>query len=84
MSNDAYNSKFDDFIAVPLTSNLKLRDHTLLVTNKELESGRLIVDSKAKVDKIFSVEKSLVRKKIGRVKKDTYENIKRMIMEIIN
>lgn len=63
MSNDSYNSKSDDFIAIPLTSNLKLRDHTLLVTSKELESGKLIVESKAKVDRIFSIEKSLVRKK---------------------
>ena len=83
MSNDAYNKKFADFIAIPLTSNMKLRYHTVVITSAELETGKLIVDSRAKVDKVFSVERSLVRKKIGRVKKSVYENLKQILFEII-
>lgn len=83
MSNDVYNKKFADFIAIPLTSNMKLRYHTVVITNAELETGKLIVDSRAKVDKVFSVEQSLVRKKIGRVKKSVYENLKQILFEII-
>ncbi len=83
MSNDSYNKKFKDFIAVPLTSNLKLRDHTILVTNKDLESGKLIVDSQAKIDKIFSIEKSLVRKRIGKITRETHQHIKEMFLKII-
>lgn len=84
MSNDLYNKKFDDFIAIPLTSNMKLRNYTIVVTNRELESGRLIVDSQAKVDKIFSIEQSLIRKKIGRVKIKVYENLRQILFEIIS
>ena len=83
MSNDAYNKKFADFIAIPLTSNMKLRYHTVVITSAELETGKLIVDSRAKVDKVFSVEQSLVRKKIGRVKKSVHENLKQILFEII-
>jgi mRNA-degrading endonuclease toxin of MazEF toxin-antitoxin module len=83
MSNDVCNRKFADFIAIPLTSNMKLRYHTVVITSAELETGKLIVDSRAKVDKVFSVQQSLVRKKIGRVKKSVYEKLKQILFEII-
>lgn len=83
MSNDEYNKSFADFIAVPLTSNMKIKNNTLLITTAELESGRLIVNSQAKVDTIFSVEQSLIRKKIGRIKKTVHEDLKKILLKII-
>jgi mRNA interferase MazF len=73
LSNDKYNRSSEDFVAVPLTSNLKLRDYAILITRNELESGKLIVDSKVKVDRIFSVSQRLVRMKIGRIRVDVHE-----------
>ncbi len=83
MSNDDYNKKFSDFIAIPLTSNLKLRDHALLITNRQMETGVLKADSKAKVDKISSIDKETIIKKIGRINKDTYNELKKMLLSII-
>ncbi len=83
LSRDSYNRRSGDFIAVPLTSNLKLRDHTLLITNDDLESGRLVVDSKAKVDRVFSVSQSLVRMKVGRVKTETHQKMARMLVGLV-
>ena len=83
MSNEVYNKRFVDFVAIPLTSNMKLKGYTVIITSAELESGKLIVDSQAKVDKIFSVEQSLIRKKIGRVKKAVHEDLKKILFEII-
>ena len=70
LSNDKYNGRSEDFVAVPLTSNLRLRDYAMLITNNELESGGLIVDSKAKVDMVCSVSQRLVRTKIGRIRSE--------------
>lgn len=83
ISNNEYNKNSTDFIAVPLTTNLQLKEYTLLITNRELEKGRLIVDSKVKVDKIFSVERKLVKMTIGRVKKGIHDEIKNMIFKLI-
>ena len=83
MSNEVYNKRFVDFVAIPLTSNMKLKGYTVIITSAELESGKLIVDIQAKVDKIFSVEQSLIRKKIGRVKKAVHEDLKKILFEII-
>ncbi|MDE1853437.1 MAG: type II toxin-antitoxin system PemK/MazF family toxin [Thaumarchaeota archaeon] len=84
MSKDSYNSRSGDFIAVPLTSNLKAKGYTLLITNKELESGNLVVDSKAKVDRIFSVSQSLVRMTVGKVKTETYQSLVRILVGLVS
>jgi mRNA-degrading endonuclease toxin of MazEF toxin-antitoxin module len=83
LSNNGYNRKFEDFIAVPLTTNLSLREYSIVVTNNNLENGRLIIDSSIKVDRIFSVSKKLVRMNIGRIDKETHNKIKKMLVELI-
>ena len=83
LSNDRYNRHSEDFVAVPLTSNLKFKDYAVLITNGELESGRLIVESKAKVDRIFSISQKLVRMKIGRVNSEVHSKIRTMLWELL-
>jgi mRNA interferase MazF len=68
LSNNKYNKKFEDFIAIPLTTNVKLREYSILITNKNLEKGRLVVDSNVKID---------------RVNNDAYNRIKKMLVELI-
>lgn len=43
----------------------------------------MIAESNAKVDRIFSVSKKLVRLKIGRLKRETHVKIKGMLQELI-
>jgi mRNA interferase MazF len=83
LSNDEYNRRSEDFVAVPLTSNLRLRDYTVLITSNELESGKLIVDSKAKVDRVFSVSQRLVRLKIGRIRSGVHTKITGMLFQLL-
>jgi mRNA-degrading endonuclease toxin of MazEF toxin-antitoxin module len=83
LSKDSYNRHSEDFIAIPLTSNLKAKDYTLLITNKELESGRLITKSKAKADRVFRVSQSLIRMKVGRLRTDTYDRLVGILLELI-
>lgn len=83
LSNEKYNRTFVDFIGVAVTSNLDTRDHMILLTDKELESGKLKTASVVKIDYISSMEQSLVRKKIGRITKRTFENIIDELMQIL-
>lgn len=83
VSNDEYNSKFDDIIAVPLTTNLKFRDYAFVITGRDLEWGELIKESNVKVDRIFSVDKKLVRLAIGRVNMNIHRRIREIISELI-
>ncbi len=83
LSNDRYNRRSEDFVAAPLTSNMKLKDYAILITNDQMESGKLIVDSKVKVDRVFSVSQRLVRMKIGRVKAETHKKITNALFELL-
>lgn len=84
LSNNKYNKKSKDIIAVPLTSNLQISEYDLLITNKNLEKGSLIVHSKIKTDKIFSVEKNLIKLMIGRINKKTFAKVKSNFLKTIN
>lgn len=83
ISNSEYNKKFEDMIVVPMTTNLQIRDYVLLITNAQLESGKLIKDSAVKVDRIFSVSQKLIKMKIGKISKDVYDEIKKTILELL-
>ena len=83
ISNNQYNQKHEDVIAIPMTSNLKVREYAILITNNDLEYGNLIRDSKAKIDRIFSVSKSLIRLKIGKVKSVAHKKIVEILFELI-
>ncbi|MGH9878626.1 MAG: type II toxin-antitoxin system PemK/MazF family toxin [Nitrososphaerales archaeon] len=83
MSNDVYNRKFKDFIAIPLTTNPNTRDHTVPVTSREMETGSLTVASVAKVDKIFSLEQKLVVRTYGRLRQDIFNKIRSELLGIL-
>ena len=84
LSNDKYNKRSHDLIAVPLTSNLKEIEFGILLSNNDLEKGKLIVDRNIKVDRIFSVEKKLIKMVIGKVSRDVHEKIKHNLYTLIN
>jgi hypothetical protein len=65
-----YNIKSLDTVVLALTSNLSTSDYKVFVSNLDLESGQLPVDSAIRVDKPFSVLQSKILKvqaKIGNV-----------------
>lgn len=84
LSNNEYNEKSPDIVVVPMTTNLQLREYAVFLTNKDLESGKLIKNSKIKVDRIFSISKKLIRMKIGKVKKEVHEKIKEILYELVS
>ena len=83
LSSDNYNRRSEDFVGVPVTSNLKLRDYAILLTNDHMETGELLVQSKVKVDRIFSVSQRLVRVKIGRVKAEVHKRIIDTLLDLL-
>ena len=84
LSNNKYNKASQNIIAVPITSNLKVGQFDILIKNKDLEKGKLIVDSKIKTDKIFSVEKRFIQKNLGSINKQTFAKLKTNVLDILN
>ena len=82
VSNDSFNRKFSDFVAVPLTTVIKDEADSFLINQEDLISGKLIRPSRVIVDKIFTVEKRLVTMKIGNINNKTFGKIKSGLIKI--
>jgi mRNA interferase MazF len=71
ISSVNFHKKCNDFLILPITSVLKEVDYSLLLKQMDLKEGKLIVTSRIRIDKLVSVDKKLIIKKIG-VVEDTY------------
>lgn len=83
ISDDNYNSKFRDFICIPMTSVLTEREHAVIITNKDFESGYLLKPSLAKVDKVTSIAQNTVIRKIGVLDKTAYEKVMQELFSLL-
>ncbi len=83
ISNNSFNRKSEDIIAIPLTTVIKDEPYSILVGQESLSSGKLLKPSRIRFDKIFTVEKKLAIMKIGAVNEKTFGEIKSKILELI-
>jgi len=67
LSNTAYNKSSLDFVCCGITSNLNNKDHSILLDPNDMEDGTIPKKSRIKFNKIFTLEKTLIIKKIGKV-----------------
>ncbi len=83
VSNNKHNLN-EDIIVVPLTTNKAITNYSFILTNKDLSKGKLIKESKVKIERIFSVKKTFTKIKIGSIKKEIHKKIVSKIIELIN
>jgi len=72
ISYTEFNKKNQDILVCQITHNLRQRSHSILINNKNLESGNLAVESLIKASKVFTIDKSLIIQKIGILNSKTY------------
>ncbi|MEK6887058.1 MAG: type II toxin-antitoxin system PemK/MazF family toxin [Nanoarchaeota archaeon] len=83
ISNDESNNTNEDVILVPITSVLRNVPHSIMITEKNLSDGKLLVTSRIRADKPFVAHKSLIRIKVGSVKPEILKAIKDEINKLI-
>ena len=83
ISSDTYNESNEDIVVVALTSNVEPREFSVMLTGNDLVDGILKVTSMIRVDKIYTLNKSIVIKTFGRVKPDILTKIKGAILKLI-
>lgn len=76
ISNNFFNKKSDDCLAVPLTSVIKEELYSIFITQEDLQYGTLIKPSRIRADKIFSIDKSKILMKIGVLNDRTFQEVK--------
>lgn len=83
VSNDKINANSEDIIFVPLTSVLKDAPYSILITDNNLSEGKLAAPSRARADKIFTAHKSLIKIRIGSIKQNILNEIKKEINKAV-
>lgn len=69
----------EDIITCGITSNLKDSKNSVLIDDSSLEYGKIPKKSLIKVDKLFTLDKSIVKKKVARVNKETFNQVKKVL-----
>ncbi len=83
ISNYDYNESSMDVVVLRVTSKYRGERWEVEILRKDLAEGTLDIEpSYVKVDSIFTVEKSIIRKVVARLKDEKIEEIKRQFFEL--
>jgi len=83
LSKTDYLKECEDIITCGITSNLKDSRYSLLIDNSNLIEGNIPIKSRIKIDKLFTLEQSIVIKKIGRINKETFDRVRKEFFNLI-
>lgn len=77
LSNERFNATSPDVVACAITSNIRDSEYSVLIGPQDIETGTLKVASRAKVGNLAAIDKTVIRKKIGRVNARAFSQVMR-------
>ena len=83
LSNDRYNLDGPDLLVAGVTSNPLTRPFIVPLDTPHLEEGQLRRPSIVRADKIFSIDHSIVLRCFGRIDRETFELVRRAILNLL-
>lgn len=83
VSNNRYNQNTTDLVVVAMTSNPVEAAYSFTITSADLEKGKLNHPGKVRVDKIYTISKSIVVKTFGRVNEPVLARIRKELSELV-
>jgi len=84
ISRQEYNDSTEDIIVVGVTSNIKDKTpYSFVISNDNMENGKIKMDSRVRADKIYTLSKSIVVKKFGKVDKRTHNKIITLLQKVV-
>lgn len=84
LSNNSYNEKTNDVLVAAITSNIRKKDYTVMLTKQDIDIGALKVDSCIRVDKIYSLSQRIVISTFGKVKAHIMDDVIEKLNQLIN
>lgn len=84
ISNDSHNAKVEDIVICGITSNLRDEEHSILIDQKDMSEGIMLALSRIKVDKLFTIHKHIIIRRLGKVKKEVLDAIKKEFLKLID
>lgn len=77
LSRAAFNDRSPDIILCAITSKLVNSEHSVLIDDEDMAEGKLVKPSRVKVANLATVEKAVIRAKVGRLKTATLARVMR-------
>ncbi len=84
ISNDDHNSNVEDVVVCGITSNIRDEDYSIVIDQKDMSEGIMPVLSRIKVDKLFTLNKKIVLRRLGRVNKELLEAVKKEFLRLVS
>lgn len=82
VSNNQFNKKSDDCVMAPLTTTIKDEPYSVVIEQENMSSGKLLKPSRIRADKVFCVDKNLIKMKIGVLNSGSFKKVKKEIFKI--
>lgn len=83
LSRTDYNRTSHDVLVCALTSNLADSSHSVLVSQRDMAAGTLAADSRVKADKVATLEQSIIRKSVGRLRPSTLQLVYAELLAVL-
>jgi mRNA interferase MazF len=83
VSNNSYNQTTTDLVVVAMTSNPVEAEYSFTITSTDLEIGSLNHPGKVRVDKIYTISRSIVVKKFGHVNDNVLTRIRHELQGLV-
>ncbi len=84
LSNDYYNNGTEDIVVIAVTSNIEQKEYSIQISNHDIEEGALPRQSMIRVDKIYTLSKSIVIKKFGILRNETFKRVRDALIKLIS
>lgn len=83
ISNTVRNARVDDLVICGITSNIKDEAYSVMLEQKDLVEGTLHFLSRIKADKLFTIHKAIIIRKLGRVNLIILEQVKEELRKLV-
>ncbi len=83
LSKTEDNEKSEDLITCGITSRLKESSYSIVIDSLSLSEGSIPGRSRVKVDKLFTLSKDIVIKKVARVNQATFALVKTAFTQLV-
>jgi mRNA interferase MazF len=79
ISNNAFNRGGADVIVIAMTSAPAIAAHSFRISSSDLVEGNLNRPGTVRVDKVYTLAKSIIVKRFGRVSSHVIDRIRRLL-----
>lgn len=78
----SHNDSSSDFVCCGITSNLDNKEHSVILDRNDMQWGSIPKISR-KFNKIFTLEKSLVIKRLGKINTKKLKHVQKELTELL-